>query len=81
MILPTKHLRAERSLLGVGSEVLSILTKPMTVSSLWNAMRARRSKATSEPPIDYRWFVLTLDFLYLVRALDMQRGTLRRHSK
>ena len=81
MILPTKHLRTERSLLGVGAEILSLLTKPMTVSSLWNAMRTQRSEATSEPPIDYRWFVLTLDLLYLIGALELQSGILQKHSE
>ena len=78
MILPTKHLRPDRALLGVGAEVLSVLTRPMTMSTLWDRVRARRSVAAPNAPIDYRWFVLALDLLYLIGALEMERGVLRR---
>ena len=58
MILPTKHIRSDRALIGVGAEVLSTLRRPMTMSKLWDEIRLRRSVDTASPVIDYRWFVL-----------------------
>lgn len=34
MILPTKHVRSDRALIGVGAEVLDILKRPLTMSRL-----------------------------------------------
>jgi len=76
MILPTKHIRAERAIIGMGAEVLGLLREPMTVSSLWDAIRARRTVAHPSAPISYDWFILTLDFLFLIGAVDMKRGLL-----
>ena len=33
MILPTKHVRPDRALMGVGAEVLEMLKRPMTMST------------------------------------------------
>ena len=35
MILPTKHLTSDRSLLALGSEILSIIDEPKTVLRVW----------------------------------------------
>ncbi len=80
MILPSKHMRADRALIGVGAEVLRILGSPMTVSKLWDEIRSRRSADAANPVVDYRWFVLALDLLYLLRAIEFDRGVLRRAS-
>ncbi|MCE4283004.1 hypothetical protein LYZ77_21740 [Xanthomonas hortorum pv. vitians] len=78
MILPTKHVRPDRALIGVGAEVLDILKRPMTMSRLWDEIRGRRSLHVSNAPIDYQWFVLSLDLLYTMGALDFDRGLVRR---
>jgi len=78
MILPTKHVRPERALIGVGAEVLEILKRPMTMSRLWDEVRGRRAQHAPNAPIDYRWFILALDLLYTVGALDFDRGLVRR---
>jgi hypothetical protein len=68
MILPAKHLRHDRALLGVGAEILVELAEPRTVSELWERVRlARGTKAT---PISFDWFVLSLSFLYAIAAVD-----------
>ena len=77
MILPTKHLPPDRALLGIGADVLVLLAYPMTVSRLWDELRADRAR-TSGSVIDYRWFVLTLDLLFMVGAIDMDQRVLRR---
>jgi hypothetical protein len=78
MILPTKHVRPDRALVGVGAEVLDILKHPMTMSRLWDEVRGRRSLYAPTAPIDYQWFVLSLDLLYTIGAVDFDRGLVRR---
>ena len=78
MILPTKHIRPDRALIGVGAEVLGALSQPMTMSKLWDEIRSRRSADTSSPVIDYRWFVLALDLLYMICAVELERGLIRK---
>ncbi len=78
MILPTKHIRPERALLAVGGEVLGCLREPMTVSRLWDELRGRRGEAGEAAPINYDWFVLALDLLYIVRAVEFDRGLIRK---
>lgn len=78
MILPSKHMRVDRALIGVGAEVLRVLGPPMTVSKLWDELRSRRSADASNPVIDYRWFVLALDLLYIMRAIEFDRGLIRK---
>ncbi len=78
MILPTKHIRTERALIGVGSELLDIMREPKTVSRLWDELRARRSVDAPNAPIDYNWFVLALDLLFMLGAVEIKRGLLVR---
>ena len=81
MILPTKHVRPDRALIGVGAEVLDILKRPMTMSRLWGEMRGRRSLHAPNAPIDYQWFVLSLDLLFMIGAVEFDRGVIRRAAK
>ncbi len=78
MILPTKHVRPDRALIGVGAEVLEQLKRPMTMSKLWDEIRGRRTLLTPNAPIDYHWFVLSLDLLYIIGAVELERGLIRR---
>jgi len=80
MILPTKHLRPERALIGVGAEILRILRQPMTVSRLWDELRQRRAGTNTAAPIAYDWFILALDLLHIIGAIDFQDGLIRRNS-
>lgn len=77
MILPTKHIPPDRSLIGVGAEVLTLLANPMTVSRLWDELRARRV-AESQAVVDYKWFVLALDLLFIIGAVELDQRLLRR---
>ena len=70
MILPDKHVALPHSLLGVGATILARVTKPMTVSALWDAVR-------SAPEVGaYGRFILALDLLYAVGALEFSNGLL-----
>lgn len=80
MIQPTKHIRPDRALIGLGAEVLGALEQPKTMSKLWDEIRSRRSADTPCPVIAYRWFVLALDLLYMIGAVEFQRGLIRKAS-
>ncbi|KAB8334717.1 hypothetical protein SD80_010270 [Scytonema tolypothrichoides VB-61278] len=72
LILPTKHISTSYSLLGVGAKILEHMYQPRTVSSLWGAVATIPEIATFER------FVLTLDLLYAIGAIEMETGLLRR---
>jgi hypothetical protein len=78
MILPTKHIRPDRALLTVGGDMLGCLREPMTVSRLWDEIRLRRGGENQPSPINYDWFVLALDLLYMMGAVEFDRGLIRR---
>lgn len=80
MILPTKHIRPDRALLGVGADILAGLTNPTTVSGLWDRMRLRRTASNATTVLDYRWFVLALDLLHMIGAIELDRGVIRKAS-
>jgi ABC-3C biological conflict system middle component len=72
MILPTKHLQVDQSLLAVGADILSGLPRPRTVTSLWEEIKRDSQIVTFER------FTLALSFLYAVGAVDVQDDMLRR---
>ena len=78
MILPTNHLPTERSLLGIGAEILHLLDRPKTVSRLWTGIQKHRGEAANQLPFD--WFVLSLNLLYAIGAIEMIRGRLSRQE-
>ena len=53
MILPSKHVQPERALVGVGAEIISALTTPLTMSRMWDEIRGRRTLADPNAPLDY----------------------------
>lgn len=78
MILPTKHIRPDRALLAVGGDLLGSLREPMTVSRLWDDVRSKRGGPGAPAPISYDWFVLALDLLFMIGAVEFDRGLLRK---
>lgn len=80
MILPTKHIRGDRALIGVGGEILRLLKQPMTVSRLWDEIREARAAYAPSSPMSYEWFVLALDLLFMMGAVNLDRGVLNRAS-
>lgn len=73
MILPSKHLPQERALLTVGATLLTCLERPMTVSALW-----QEASETTPAPLSFDWFVLALDLLYILSAIELRDGILIR---
>lgn len=78
MILPTKHIRPDRALLTVGGDLLGALSEPMTVSRLWDDVCARRGDPGESASINYDWFILALDLLFIVNAIELNRGLLKK---
>ncbi len=75
MILPSKHLSQDRALLTVGACVLQRLRQPKTVSALWEELMKRgEGKLDSTSPLGYDGFVLALDLLFVVGAIELQEG-------
>lgn len=80
MILPSKHLSQERALLTVGAKLLARLSKPKTVSALWEEISRSGEKQERKPALRYDAYVLTLDLLFLIGTIELQDGLLRRRK-
>jgi len=81
MILPSKHLSQDRALLTVGAQILQKLSQPKTVSSLWEDLtRKREATRNATLPLSYDNFVLALDILFIVGAVELREGLLSRKN-
>lgn len=78
MILPTKHIPESRCILGVGARLLVLLEREQTVSGLWDAYKRAEATNAASPPVPFDWYVLTLDFLYAVGAVEWHLGLIRK---
>lgn len=74
MIMPTKHIPAERSLLGAGAVVFSELAQPATVTALWEAVKDSKSVGTFER------FVLAVTMLHALGTVRFESGVIVRDS-
>lgn len=77
MLMPTKHIKTENALLGVGGDVLAQLDTPKTVSRLFYDLQQLR-KDSELPTLQFDWFLLALDFLYTVGAIRLDSGLIRK---
>lgn len=78
MILPSKHLSQDRALLTVGARVLQHLSRPKTVSAVWEELfRQGEETQHSTQSLGFDQFVLGLDLLFLVGAVQLDEGLLR----
>ncbi len=72
MVLPNKHVPVNRSLVGLGGEILTILAdRPRTVSTTWERLRTRNLDASFEQ------FALAASFLFSLGAIDLDGDNLR----
>ena len=72
MILPTKHLTVEKSLLGIGAVLLDELRREQTVSRLWEKVRKNKNVDNFEQ------FTRGLVFLYSINAIEKTGNLLRK---
>jgi len=68
VILPTKHIPFDRSLLGAGAVVLQFLDAPVTPTGIWERVKHAPEVGT------YGRFVLVLDFLFAIGAINFVDG-------
>ncbi len=81
MILPSKHLSQDRALLTMGGRILQHLHQPKTVSALWEEIpHGGEGKPHSTSVLSYDVFVLALDLLFLIGAIEMEEGLLARKT-
>jgi hypothetical protein len=71
MILPTKHLELNKSLLAVGGHILACLPRPRTVTSTWEEVREQHQTMSFES------FTLALTLLYAIGAVEMNGELIR----
>jgi hypothetical protein len=72
MILPSKHIPEEQTLLGVGAVLLKGLGRPQTATSLWEKVHAHQAVGTFER------FVLALDLLHITGVVAISDGMIER---
>lgn len=72
MIMPTKHIRIENSLLGTGAELLNMMSQPKTISTLWDQSKSIKVIKS------YESFTLVLDFMFIIGAIEFNDGFIRR---
>lgn len=79
MILPTKHISQNMALLTIGAEILKRLDRPRTVSAIWEHIRESASETREDSfHLGYDWFVLSLDLLYAIDAVEFHQGLVKR---
>ncbi len=64
MILPTKHLQLDKSLLAIGGRILNALPRPRTITSTWEEVRR------DYEGLPFESFALALTFLYTIGAVE-----------
>lgn len=74
MILPTKYLSHDRALITVGGEILKHLEEPRSASALWDCVRKAQIYKTADALVSFDWFVLALNLLYAISAIDYRDG-------
>jgi hypothetical protein len=70
MILPTKHISPRNSLLGIGALLLKNLDSPKSITMLWHDVSKEDGVRTFDR------FVLALDLLYMIGAIELNEGLL-----
>ncbi|MBQ3642871.1 MAG: hypothetical protein IJH67_08110 [Thermoguttaceae bacterium] len=70
MILPTKYIPENNTLLAVGGILLNRLKTPMTLTALWNKVKREKSIGSFER------FILAIDFLYMIGIVSLEKGLL-----
>jgi hypothetical protein len=75
MILPTKYLPADRSLISVGADILKVVKEaPRSVSEVWERVSASRSPHAT--PLTYDWFLMAVTLLFAIGTVDLRQGLL-----
>lgn len=80
MIMPTKHIKTENALIGVGAELLILLDRDKTVSRLFHDLQEGR-RENDLTTIHFDWFLLAVDFLFTVGAVRFESGLIKKMNQ
>lgn len=82
VLTPTKNLHEDKSIIKIGARILSFLTSPRTLNSTWEAyLNFQNNESNNLPRIQFDLFILSLDFLYIVGAVEYKDDLLWRSNK
>lgn len=80
MLMPTKHIKTENALVGVGAELLALLDKEKTASRLFHDLQEGRRK-NDLATIHFDWFMLAVDFLFTIGAVRFESGLIKKMNQ
>ena len=72
MIMPSKYLREDEDIVGVGGILLHCIESRRNLSSLWEDVKTNHTVATFER------FILALDFLFLLGLIEIKGNEIMR---
>ena len=78
--MPTKHIKAENALIGVGAEILALLDRDKTSSRLFSDLQERRQE-NELSTIHFDWFLLAVDFLFAIGAIRFESGLIKKMNQ
>jgi len=79
LILPTKGISVDRSLLAIGENVIANLEQPKSVTEAWEDLQLDWQQKRTQERLTFDWFALTLSMLYALRLIETTPdGRLRR---
>ncbi|WP_368407579.1 ABC-three component system middle component 6 [Desulfobotulus pelophilus] len=67
MLSPQKHIRLSESLLGLGANVLNLLSHPQTPEQIYDKLKNLNFLISH----DFEHIILALDFLYACGAIEL----------
>lgn len=67
MLSPQKHIRLSESLLGLGANILNILSRPQTPEQIYEKLKNLNMFISH----DFEHIILALDFLYACGAIEL----------
>lgn len=76
VITPTKGIAPARCLLAIGAQILMQLDEPRSVSQAWSRLKTWRAEHSHPSPVSFGWFVLALDVLYSMGAIELDQDVL-----
>lgn len=77
MIVPTKGIAPQRSLLAVGAQILLATGRqPVTVTQAWRRLLAWREAHAHNAPLPFWWFALALDLLFAMDLVELEKDVL-----
>jgi len=75
MILPSKHITINESLLGLGAYILRFIKKdPQTIDQIWKKVKILNSKDSFGAYHGIDNLILALNYLYLIGAIDVNEN-------